>query len=78
MIDNQGFAEKIADLEIQVTALEYTELRVLSQMTLAELLHAALWVGGDTPRTRFTGLRAKLEQTGETLRMARTCHPRQS
>ena len=25
-------AEKIADLEIQVTALEYTELRVLSSM----------------------------------------------
>ena len=32
LIENQGFAEKIADLEIQVTALEYTELRVLSQM----------------------------------------------
>jgi len=32
LIENRGFAEKIADLEIQVTALEYTELRVLSQM----------------------------------------------
>ena len=32
LIENQSFAEKIADLEIQVTALEYTELRVLSQM----------------------------------------------
>src|SRR5215510_4390053 len=32
LIANQGFAEKIADLEIQVTALEYTELRVLSSM----------------------------------------------
>ena len=32
LIENQTFAEKIADLEIQVTALEYTELRVLSQM----------------------------------------------
>src|SRR6201999_4542334 len=32
LIENQGFAEKIADLEIQVMALEYTELRVLSQM----------------------------------------------
>jgi len=32
LIENQAFAEKIADLEIQVTALEYTELRVLSQM----------------------------------------------
>src|SRR5689334_23737261 len=32
LIKNQGFAEKIADLEIQVTALEFTELRVLSQM----------------------------------------------
>src|SRR5260370_20839481 len=32
LIQNQSFAEKIADLEIQVTALEYTELRVLSQM----------------------------------------------
>jgi len=32
LIQNQGFAEKIADLEIQVTALEFTELRVLSQM----------------------------------------------
>ena len=32
LIENQGFAEKIADLEIQVTALEYTELRVLSSM----------------------------------------------
>ncbi len=30
LIENQTFAEKIADLEIQVTALEYTELRVLS------------------------------------------------
>jgi alkylation response protein AidB-like acyl-CoA dehydrogenase len=32
LIENQSFAEKIADLEIQVTALEYTELRVLSHM----------------------------------------------
>ena len=32
LIENQSFAEKIADLEIQVTALEYTELRVLSPM----------------------------------------------
>ena len=32
LIENQSFAEKIADLEIQVTALEYTELRVLSSM----------------------------------------------
>ena len=32
LIENQAFAEKIADLEIQVTALEFTELRVLSQM----------------------------------------------
>src|SRR6266576_2566395 len=32
LIKNQSFAEKIADLEIQVTALEYTELRVLSSM----------------------------------------------
>eukprot|EP01036_Dinobryon_divergens_P038359 gene38359-50355_t len=32
LIENQSFAEKIADLEIQVTALEFTELRVLSQM----------------------------------------------
>ncbi|HEX9557287.1 MAG TPA: acyl-CoA dehydrogenase family protein, partial [Reyranella sp.] len=32
LIKNQTFAEKIADLEIQVTALEYTELRVLSSM----------------------------------------------
>src|SRR5207248_1609209 len=32
LIENRGFAEKIADLEIQVTALEFTELRVLSQM----------------------------------------------
>ena len=32
LIENQSFAEKIADLEIQVTALEYTELRVLSTM----------------------------------------------
>ena len=30
LIENRSFAEKIADLEIQVTALEYTELRVLS------------------------------------------------
>jgi hypothetical protein len=54
------------------------DLRVLAEMTLAELLHTALWIGGTTPRTRFVGLREKLEQTGETLRMARTCHPRQS
>jgi alkylation response protein AidB-like acyl-CoA dehydrogenase len=32
LIENRRFAEKIADLEIQVTALEFTELRVLSQM----------------------------------------------
>ena len=32
LIENQTFAEKIADLEIQVTALEYTELRALSSM----------------------------------------------
>ncbi|HYC64327.1 MAG TPA: acyl-CoA dehydrogenase family protein, partial [Reyranellaceae bacterium] len=32
LIENQTFKEKIADLELQVTALEYTELRVLSQM----------------------------------------------
>jgi len=32
LIKNQSFAEKIADLEIQVTALEYTELRALSSM----------------------------------------------
>ena len=32
LIENQTFAEKIADLEIQVTALEFTELRVLSSM----------------------------------------------
>ena len=32
LIENRSFAEKIADLEIQVTALEFTELRVLSQM----------------------------------------------
>ena len=32
LIENQSFAEKIADLEIQVTALEFTELRVLSSM----------------------------------------------
>ena len=32
LIENATFAEKIADLEIQVTALEYTELRVLSSM----------------------------------------------
>jgi len=29
LIKNQTFAEKIADLEIQVTALEFTELRAL-------------------------------------------------
>ena len=32
LIKNQTFAEKIADLEIQVTALEFTELRALSSM----------------------------------------------
>jgi alkylation response protein AidB-like acyl-CoA dehydrogenase len=32
LIENQTFAEKIADLEIQVTALEFTELRALSSM----------------------------------------------
>jgi alkylation response protein AidB-like acyl-CoA dehydrogenase len=32
LIENQAFAEKIADLEIQVTALEYTELRALSAL----------------------------------------------
>ena len=35
LIENQSFAEKIADLEIQVTALEYTELRVLSPWRMA-------------------------------------------
>jgi len=30
--ENQSCAEKIAELEIQVTALEFTELRVRSQM----------------------------------------------
>jgi alkylation response protein AidB-like acyl-CoA dehydrogenase len=32
LIDDASFREKIADLEIQVTALEYTELRALSAM----------------------------------------------
>jgi alkylation response protein AidB-like acyl-CoA dehydrogenase len=32
LIDDASFREKIADLEIQVTALEYTELRALSSM----------------------------------------------
>jgi alkylation response protein AidB-like acyl-CoA dehydrogenase len=32
LIENRTFAEKIADLEIQVTALEFTELRALSSM----------------------------------------------
>ena len=32
LIADQAFRDKIADLEIQVTALEYTELRVLSAM----------------------------------------------
>ena len=32
LIDDASFREKIADLEIQVTALEYTELRALSTM----------------------------------------------
>jgi hypothetical protein len=51
------------------------DLLVVRQMTLKQLLDSAVWVGGALPKTRFVGLQNKLEQTGETLRMARACSP---
>jgi len=66
LIENQGFAEKIADLEIQVTALEFTELRVLSQIAQggqpgAEV--SGLKIRGSEIQQRITEL--TLEAVGE-------------
>ncbi len=63
----------------QAILLPHTlDLPLLTRMTLAELQSVAVWVGGNTSRGRFVGLREKLEQqTDETICMAGTCTARQ-
>ena len=66
LIENQSFAEKIADLEIQVTALEFTELRVLSAMAQGGAPGpevSGLKIRGSEIQQRITEL--TLEEVGE-------------
>jgi len=66
LIENMGFREKIADLELQVTALEYTELRVLSAMAQGDAPGAeasGLKIRGSEIQQRITEL--TLEAVGE-------------
>ncbi|MBM3645756.1 MAG: pimeloyl-CoA dehydrogenase large subunit [Alphaproteobacteria bacterium] len=66
LIENTGFREKIADLELQVTALEYTELRVLSAMAQGDAPGAeasGLKIRGSEIQQRITEL--TLEAVGE-------------